>query len=140
MCTIILATVNYTPKELYTFFEKKFQDEFPIDQPQFIELLEREGIIGEKKKRIMNKPNQPKAVLIALILQEIETSLSDSDEKFYKLLSVMKEYKHGLETLAHKIEKYLDPGTYLCTYKVLQCMVECKKVNITASITFVIMA
>ena len=110
VCTIFLATVNYTPKKLYTFFEKKFQDEFPVDQPQFIELLEREDIIDEKNKTMSKQPKSR----LALILQEVETSLSNSDEKFYKLLLVMKEYKHGLKKLAQKIESYLDPGIYVC--------------------------
>ena len=110
--TVILTAVNYSPKELYPHFEKNFQDELPVDQPQFIELLSREDVIGEESRKKINMPNQTKASCIASILQEIETSLSDSDEKFYKLLAVMKEYKHGLEKLAQKIEKYLDPGTY----------------------------
>ena len=108
-----MVAENFEPKELYKKLERRFRNELPADQQEFIKLLEREGIIGEKNKRKMNAPNQIKAVRLGVILQEIEASLSDSDEKFYKLLKVMREYNHGLETLVQKIENYLDPGTYV---------------------------
>ena len=108
---VILVIVNHEPKEIYMKFERKLLDSLPADQPDFIKLLERKEIIGEKNKKKMNAPNQTRAGCAGCVLQEIDAS-TFCDEKFYKLLSVMKEYGHGMETLVLEIEAYLDPGMY----------------------------
>ena len=72
----------------------------PTDQSDFIALLERNDIIGKETKRKMYLPGQTSTVHVASVLNEINVSPSFCDEKFYKLLSVMKEYKHNVETLA----------------------------------------
>ena len=117
---IIVVVVNIMePKQAYEKFENELLKQLPADQPEFITLLEREGVIdGEAKKR-MNVKNRNKAVRTVVILEEIEKSLCVSHEKFYKLLSAMKEYNHGVETLAEEIENHLDPSTYLCVHKLL---------------------
>ena len=104
--------MNYTTKEIYLKFEKSLFDRLPTDQPDFISLLERDDIIGKKTKKKMDLPDQTRAGHAASVLNEIDKSSSFSDQKFYKLLSVMKEYKHDLETLAEEIESYLDPGMH----------------------------
>ena len=104
--------MNYTPKEIYLRFEKSLLEYLPTDQPDFIALLGRDDIIGKETKRKMDLPGQTRAGHAASVLNEIYTSPSFSDEKFYKLLSVMKEYKNNLETLAQEIENHLDPGIY----------------------------
>ena len=114
VCTylsIILLIVNHEPKEIYVMFETKLSNSLPADQPDFIKLLERVDLIGERNKRKMNAPNQTRAGCAACVLHEIDAS-TFSNEKFYKLLSVMKEYGHGLGTLVQEIETYLDPGMY----------------------------
>ena len=103
--------VNLEPMVIYEMLEEDLLDGLPADQPEFIKLLAREDIIGEKTRRKMNMPNQTRAKCAASVLHEFNTS-PFPDEKFYKLLSVMKEYKHGLPTLVQKMEAYLDPGTY----------------------------
>ena len=119
LCSVTLAVVNIMePKEAYKEFENDLLEQLPADQPEFILLLEKEGVIDGEAKKEMNTQDEN----ICVILEEIEKSLLVSHEKFYKLLSAMKEYNHGVETLAQKIENYLDPGivyinyTYIATY------------------------
>ena len=107
---VILVIVNYEPKEIYMKFERNLLYSLPANEPDFIKLLERKELIGKKNKKKMNVPNQTRAGCASCVLQEIDAS-TFSDEKFYKLLSVMKEYGHGLETLVLKMEAHLDPGT-----------------------------
>jgi len=117
---IILVTVsNMKPKEAFQLFENELLSQLPADQPKFIELLEKEGVIsgGAKKKLSVNYGNKP-GCCAAIILMEVE----NSDEKFYKLLSVMKEYNHSVKMLAQKIENNLDPGTYM-HMQVIECRV-----------------
>ena len=106
-----MAVVNHEPKVIYEMLEEDLLNGLPANQPEFIKLLAREDIIGEKTRRKMNMPNQTRANCAASVLQEFNAS-PFPDEKFYKLLSVMKEYKHGLQTLVQEMEAYLDPGTY----------------------------
>ena len=111
-----LVTENYMgPKEAYKGFEQQLLESLKLaaDQPDFIELLNEKDIISEKTKKNLDMPNQPKNVRAALILEEIRESFSVSNEKFGNLLLVMKDYKHGLETLAQKIQKNLDPSMYV---------------------------
>ena len=103
--------MNEEPKVIYPRLEKDLLYGLPADQPEFVKLLAREGIIGEKTRRKMNMPNQIRATCAASVLQEFYTS-PFPDEKFYKLLSVMKECKHDLQTLVQQIEAHLDPGTH----------------------------
>ena len=110
----IFVVVKDEPKVVYERFEERLLDSLPADQPEFIKLLEKENIVGEKTRRKINTANQKRNVCAACVLQEIDT-LPFPNEKFYKLLSVMKEYGHGLETLVLEIEAYLDPGMYKCT-------------------------
>ena len=109
----LVAAENNTPKKIYLKFKKSLLNRLPTDQPDFIALLEREDIIGKETKRKMDLSYQTRAGYAALVLNEIDTWLSFSDGKFRKLLLVMKEYKHGLETLAQEIENQLDPGIYV---------------------------
>ena len=101
------------PKQAYEKFEDELLKQLPADQPNFIALLEKEGVIDGEAKKKMNLPNRSndKVICTAVILCVIEKSLSDSDEKFNSLLKVMEEYKNGLESLALKIRNHLDPGT-----------------------------
>ena len=110
---MILAAVNCEPKEVYLRFENRLLNELPADDPNFIKLLKKNNIIGEKAKSKMGFPDQTRRGLAASIVQEIDISPSFSDDKFRKLLSVMTKYKHGLEILAQEIEIHLNPGMYL---------------------------
>ena len=112
LAIILVAAANYTPEQIYLNFKESLLNTLPADQPNFIALLERNDIIGKETKRKMDLPDQTRAGHAASVLNEIDTSPSFSDEKFRKLLSVMKEYKNNLETLAQEIEIYLDPGIY----------------------------
>ena len=115
-----LTTENYMgPKKAYKEFEAQLLEslKFAADQPDFIELLKEKDIISEKTKKNLDMPNQPEGVRAALILEEIRESFSVSNEKFGNLLLVMNDYDHGLETLAQKIQKNLDPSMYLCIHK-----------------------
>ena len=114
---MILAAENFEPKEIYQRFENQLLNELPADEPEFIALLERDDIIGEKAKKKMSFPDQTRRGLAASIVQEIDTSPSFSDDKFYKLLSVMKEYKNDLEILAQEIVTHLNPGLYIFMHK-----------------------
>ena len=110
MC-IILVVVNYEPKKIYERFEGKLRDSLPTKQSEFIKLLEREDLINEKNRE--ETPDWNTDVYTdacpAWILEEIDTT-PFPDEKFRRLLSVMKKFNHGLETLAQEIEAHLDPG------------------------------
>ena len=97
------------PMVIYKRFAEKLLDSLPADQPKFVELLENENLIGEENKRKMNAPNQTTRGCAACVLQEIN-AVPFSDEKFYKLLSVMEEYKHGLEKIVQEIRSHLNPG------------------------------
>ena len=88
----------------------------PVDQPEFIALLEREKIIDEEAKKRMNS-SRSKDIRADVIVGEIEKSLPGG-EKLYKLLVVLKEYDQGLEILAQEIENHLDPSMYLCVYSI----------------------
>ena len=102
-------------------FEKDLLEKLPADQPEFITLLEKEKIIDEDIKKKMDMYEQTKMVRAVPIVEEIERSVSNSDEKFRKLASVMKNYNEDLKTLAEKIENRLDPGIYLL-YNCCICM------------------
>ena len=110
---ILVDAEKCTPKEVYQRFENQLLNKLPADEPDFITLLERDDIISKETKRKMDFPGQTRAGHAASVLNEIDTSPSFYDEKFYKLLSVMKEYKHDLETLAQEIENHLDPGIFV---------------------------
>ena len=110
LCTfIILVVVKDEPKVVFKRFKNNLLDNLPADKPEFIKLLEKKDIVGEKSRRKLNTPNQKRIVYAGCVLQEIDT-LEFSDEKFYKLLSIMKENNNGLQTLVQEIEAYLDPG------------------------------
>ena len=94
-------------------FEEDLLEKLPADQPEFIALLENEKIIDEDIKKKMDMYEQTKIVRAVPIVEEIERSISTSDEKFRKLTSVMKHYNDDLKKLAEKIENRFDPGIYL---------------------------
>ena len=110
---VIFVVVNHEPEVVYMRLEEKLLNGLPADQPGFIKLLANEGIIGEKARKKMNMPNKTRASCAAAVLHEFNTS-PFPNEKFYKLLSVMKQYKHGMEILAEEIETHLDPGINAC--------------------------
>ena len=98
-----------------------FNDELlnlPVDDPKFINLLQRHDIIYGETVRKIKLTNQTQADRSQIITNEIENSLSYSNNKFYKFLKLMEEYNHGLEVLAEKMEGKLKrkPGTYVYTY------------------------
>ena len=109
---ILPAGSNMRPQEAYVKFEDDLLKQLPADQPEFIELLEKNGVIGGEAKKKINVRLGNKLGCAAVILAGVEKSMPESDVKFYKLLLVMKEYNHGLETLAEKIENTLDPGMH----------------------------
>ena len=113
------------PKQAYEKFEDELLKQLPADQPNFIALLEKEGVIDGEAKKKMNLPNRSnnKIICTAVILSVIEKSLSDSDEKFNTLLKVMEEYKNGLESLALKIRNHLDPGSYMYTQVIMNIII-----------------
>ena len=98
-------------------FDKILVEKLPVDQPEFMALIDRENIISEEAKKRMNSTNRSKDIRADVIVGEIEKSLPGR-EKIDKLLVIMKEYKHGLEKLAQEIENHLDPSTYtyICAY------------------------
>ena len=113
-----LTTVNFMkPKQAYEKFENELLELLPSDQQEFIAQLERKGVIDAEDREKMNAANHSdyKAFCTAVILENIEGSLTDSDEKLYALLDVMEEYKNGLDSLALKIKNHLDPSTYIST-------------------------
>ena len=115
LTVILAAEKNKTPKQAYEDAENDLIEQLPTDQSEFIALLEREGVIDDEELRNeMNVTNHVKYHRTVAILEHIRESFSASNDKFYKLLSAMKKYNHGLEKLALKIENYLDPGTYVC--------------------------
>ena len=101
------------PKKVFEKFDKKFYKNLPVDQPEFIALLEREKIIDEEAKKRMDISNRSKDIRADVVVGKIEESLPGR-EKLDKLLVVMKEYGQGLEVLAQEIENHLDPS--MCTY------------------------
>ena len=110
------------PKEIKIFkkFEKTLGKMLPVDQPEFIALLEREKIIDEETKKRMNS-KRSQDIRADLILEEIEKSLPGR-EKLDRLFVVMTEYKQkeGLEKLAQEMENHLDPSTYVFIYIYVQ--------------------
>ena len=112
---IILVIVYFEPEEIYKKFEEALLKSLPADKPEFIEQLGGD-FVGEKNRRKMNAPNQTRAGRAACVLQEIDTT-PFHDEKFYKLLSAMKDDKHDLEILVQQIESHLKPGINLCISK-----------------------
>ena len=96
----------------------------PVDQPEFIALLEREKIIDEEAKKKMNS-KRSKDIRADVVVEEIEKSLLVGN-KLDKLLEVMKEYGQGLEILAQEIENNLDPSTYVCLFICIQYLCICK--------------
>ena len=90
----------------------------PVDQPEFIALLEREKIIDEEAKKKMNS-KRSKDIRADVVVEEIEKSLHVG-KKIDKLLEVFKEYGQGLEILAQEIENHLDPSTYICIFTCIQ--------------------
>ena len=114
-----LTTVNFMePKQAYEKFENELLELLPSDQQEFIAQLERKGVIDAEDREKMNVTSHSdyKAFCTAIILENIEGSLIDSDEKFYALLDVMEEYKNGLDSLALKIKNHLDPSEYISPY------------------------
>ena len=108
------------PNEVTVFkkYDRILCNNLPVDQPEFITLLEREKIIDEETKKIMKmNSNRSKDIRADVIVGEIEKSLP-GHEKLDKLLVVMKEFGQGLEILAQKIEKHLDPSMYLSVYSI----------------------
>ena len=113
---LYLATEKHMgPKEAYKEFEKQLLEtlNFAADQPNFIALLKEKDIISdEKTMRKLDMPYETEGNRAVYILKEIRKSLPVSDTKFNNLLTVMEEYKQGLETLAQKIQIHLDPSMY----------------------------
>ena len=105
--------VKDEPKVVYERFEKRLLDCLPADQPEFIKLLEKEGVIGEKTRRKINTANEKGDICTPYVLWEIDTSPFPI-EKFNKLLSVMKGYKQDLQALVQEVEDHLDPGINVC--------------------------
>lgn len=89
-------------------YDKILCKKLPVDQPEFITLLEREKIIDEEAKKKMNS-NRSKDIRADVIVGEIEKSLPGGN-KLDKLLVIMKEYDQDLEALAQEIENHLDPS------------------------------
>ena len=88
-------------------------ESLPADQKKFKELLQKNQSISEEAITKLNEPNQTRRDCAALILEEIDISPPNFPvDKFHDLLTVMKEYNNGLETLAQKIKSHLDPGIY----------------------------
>ena len=112
--TIILATENHMgPKEAYKTFKKELLEKlkFPADQPNFIAWLKEKGVITDERTiKNLEMPYEAEGNRAIFILKEIHESLSISDTKFNNLLSLMEEYKQGLETLSRKIQSHLDPS------------------------------
>ena len=109
------------PKEAYKTFKEKLLEKLklPADQPNFVAWLKEKGVITDERtmKNLEMSCEETEGNRAIFILEEIEKSLPDSDTKFINLLSVMEEYKQGLETLAWTIQSHLDPSTYeLCMY------------------------
>ena len=108
---------------VFKMFDKDLVKKLPVDQPEFMALIDRENIISEEARKRMNSTNRSKDIRADVIVGEIEKSLPGCD-KIDKLFVIMKEYKHGLEKLAQEIENHLDPSTftyvYLCIHKL--CM------------------
>ena len=113
MCMQNFGVVKDEPKVVYERFEKRLLDSLPADQPEFIKLLEKEGVVGEKTRRKINTANQKGDICAPYVLQEIDISPFPK-EKFNKLLSVMKGYKHDLQALVQEVEDHLDPGINAC--------------------------
>ena len=124
---------------IYEKFEKDLLQALPADESDFISLLEEENIIGAEAKKKMSVFNRTKIVRAVAVMEEIEKSLSISNEKLRKLATVMKKYddlnpsaeRIKLKPLAEKIENHIDPGiaviiirnvtevciyTYICLY------------------------
>ena len=105
-------------RRLYEKFEEDLLQALPADESEFISLLEEENIIGAEARKKMSVFNQTKIVRAVAIMEEIEKSLSISDEKLRKLANVMKKYddlnpsaeRIKLKPLAEKIENHIDPG------------------------------
>ena len=78
------------PRRIYEKFEKDLLQALPADESEFISLLEEENIIGAEAKKKMSVFNRTKIVRAVAIMEEIEKSLSISDEKLKKLATIMK--------------------------------------------------
>ena len=100
---------------VFKMFDKTLVGKLPVDQPEFMALIDRENIISEEVKKRMNSTNRSKDIRADVIVGEIEKSLPDR-EKIDKLFVVMKEYNHGLEKLAQEIENHLDPCMYISVH------------------------
>ena len=105
-----------TPKEAYEKFEAGLLNQLPADQPDFIALLAKENVISGEAKKKINVRLGNRLGCAAVILTEIEESVPKCGKKFYKLLSIMKQYSHGMKILAEEIENNLDPGMQICTH------------------------
>ena len=77
-------------RRIYEKFEKDLLETLPADQSDFVSLLEEEKIIGEGAKKKMSVFNRTRSICAVAIVEEIEKSVSDSEEKLCKLASVMK--------------------------------------------------
>ena len=105
-------------RRIYEKFEEDLLQALPADESDFISLLEKENIIGAEARKKMSVFNRTKIVRAVAIMEEIEKSLSISDEKLKKLATVMKKYddlnpsaeRIKLKPLADKIENHIDPG------------------------------
>ena len=91
----------------------------PVDQPNFIVLLQRKSIIHVETVQKIDIPKQTIAERSKLITDEINRSLPTSPENLEKFICALKEYKlGGMETLARQMETDLNiqTGTYVYTY------------------------
>ena len=79
----------------------------PVDQPVFIGLLNKQNLLpGNTKAKITTLcRQQTKEDAAQYLVDQIESSLAISDDSFDKLISVMKQYKHGgMEKLANEMQ------------------------------------
>ena len=97
---------------MYREFERQILCVLPADEPEFVTLLENEGIFSEETKNKIHEPNQTKDDYAAFIMEEISSSVSDKNS-FIKLLLVMKNYNYNLKSLVLKMEKLLNPSMYI---------------------------
>ena len=59
LCSVTLAVVNIMePKEAYEKFENDLLEQLPADQPEFILLLEKKGVIDGEAKKEMNTQDE----------------------------------------------------------------------------------
>ena len=71
-------------------FDKILVEKLPVDQPEFMALIDRENIISEEAKKRMNSTKRSKDIRADVIVGEIEKSLPDR-EKIDKLFVIRNE-------------------------------------------------